>query len=118
MSNGGSPVIDYRVEYDQSMDVWIEVATSWTANYFTTSYLQPITPGNYYKFKVQSRNAVGYSDESDTLIILAAIIPGASSTPITYNDGTSVYLKWDPPSSDPVMDYGEPIRGYRVYIRH
>lgn len=118
VSNGGSPVIDYRVSYDQSMDVWVEVATSWTATSFTTTYLQTITPGNNYKFKVESRNAVGYSDESEVLIVLAAIIPGAPSTPITYNDGTSVYLKWDHPSMDPVVDYGEPIRGYRVYIRH
>jgi titin len=64
VSDGGSPVIDYRVQYDQSMDVWVEVATSWTSQYFTTTYLQPITPGSEYKFKVESRNAVGYSDES------------------------------------------------------
>jgi hypothetical protein len=118
VSDGGSPVIDYRVWFDQSMDSWVQIATSWTQKSFTTTYLQPVTPGNYYKFKVEARNAVGYSDESEVLIMLAAIIPGAPTDVITYNDGTSVYLRWTPPSPDPVMDYGEPIRGYKVYIRH
>ena len=45
-------------------------------------------------------------------------MPGAPSTPVTYNDGTNVYLRWGPPSENPVVDYGEQIRGYRVYIRH
>jgi len=85
---------------------------------FTTTYLQQVQPGNMYKFKVKSRNAVGFSDFSEELQILAAILPGAPSTPITYNDGTNVYLKWNPPSDDAAIDYGEVIRGYRVYIRH
>jgi hypothetical protein len=118
VSNGGSDIIDYKVEYDQSMDTYVEVASGLTVRSFTTTYLEAITAGNYYKFKVYSRNAVGYSDASEEFTILAAILPGACSTPITYNDGTNVYLRWSPPSDDPVTDYGEPIRGYRVEIRH
>jgi hypothetical protein len=67
---------------------------------------------------VEARNAVGYSEYSEEVSILAAIIPGAPSTPVTYNDGTNVYLRWDPPSDNPVTDYGDVIRGYWVYIRH
>jgi hypothetical protein len=55
---------------------------------------------------------------SQEIVILAAILPGAPSSPITFNDGTKVYLKWEPPSYDPLEDYGDVIRGYRVLIRH
>ena len=66
---------------------------------------------------MEARNAVGYSDLSAPLRILSAIIPGAPSTPITYNDGTNVFIKWNPPSSDPITDYGDVIMGYKVFIR-
>ncbi len=66
---------------------------------------------------MKARNAVGFSLQSQVITILAAIVPSASSTPITYNDGTNVYIKWNPPSSNPVVDFGDVIRGYRVYIR-
>jgi hypothetical protein len=52
VSNGGSPIIDYKVTYDRSMNSWVEVASGLTALSFTTTYLQSITPGNYYKFRV------------------------------------------------------------------
>ena len=85
---------------------------------FTTSNAQAISSGSNYKFKVEARNAVGYSVYSAEIDILAAIIPGAPSEPITYNDGTNVYLRWDAPSENPVTDYGDVIRGYKVLIRH
>jgi hypothetical protein len=45
---------------------------------------------------------------------LAAIVPGAPSTPITSNDGTNIYVDWNPPSATPIAVYGDSIRGYLV----
>lgn len=56
--NGGQIVLDYRISFDQSTDTWITLATAITNTYYTKGDL--IT-GNTYKFKVEARNAVGYS---------------------------------------------------------
>ena len=59
VSTGGSPIIDYRVSYDQSTGVY-KVLDSGIADrsYQTTVTL---TPGATYNFKVEARNSVGYS---------------------------------------------------------
>ena len=54
-----------------------------TTKSYTTSAATPITPGANYKFMVQARNVVGLSQNSTQFNILAAIVPGAPSTPIT-----------------------------------
>jgi hypothetical protein len=77
----------------------VTIGFSVTTQSFTTTFAQTITPGMTYNFVVFSRNAVGMSTSSAQIAILAAIVPGAPSTPVTYNDGTNVYLKWDPPST-------------------
>jgi hypothetical protein len=81
---------------------------------YTTSAATAITPGGNYKFIVQSRNIVGLSQNSTQLNILAAIVPGAPSVPVTSNDGTSVFIDWNPPSLTPLVNYGDSIRGYLV----
>jgi len=54
-----------------------------TVQSFTTSQQQNIIPGNTYRFKVKSRNIVGYSSLSVELAIIAAVVPGAPTTIIT-----------------------------------
>jgi len=44
-----------------------------TTPYYTTS--TSITPGTTYKFKVTARNAVGSSEQSVAVAILAAKVP-------------------------------------------
>lgn len=71
-----------------------------------------ITAGRTYKFKIEARNTVGYSLESEELSILAAVIPGKPSSPITQVQGTNVVITWS------VSDDGAaPITGYLVKIR-
>lgn len=40
ISNGGTPVIDYRVSYDQGIGSFIVIATGVTATQFTTTSQQ------------------------------------------------------------------------------
>lgn len=63
---------------------------------------------------VQSRNIVGLSTNSTTISILASIVPGKPSTPVTSNNGVLVMIDWDPPSLTPIANYGDSIRGYLV----
>lgn len=71
-SDNGSPVIDYQLSYDQGIDDYIVLASGITVTSFVASSLQP---GFTYKFKVESRNLVGYSVYSNEAVILAAKIP-------------------------------------------
>jgi hypothetical protein len=58
-SDGGSPVIDYTVYYDQGINSLIMLDTGIINQYYQTTI--DITPGTFYKFKVTSRNSVGNS---------------------------------------------------------
>lgn len=70
ISTGGSPIIDYRVFYDQSTGDYIELDSGITLKSYETTVL--LTPGAIYNFKVEARNSVGYSLQSDALAILCA----------------------------------------------
>ena len=80
-----------------------------TAYYSTTATL---TANTVYKFKVESRNAFGYSTSfSNEVSIRAASVPTAPQTlannPAVTSSGT-VGITWLAPSSDggsPVIDY-------------
>jgi hypothetical protein len=85
-SNGGSPIIGYNVYFDQGVGNFIMLTSGVTLQSYTTSAATPITTGANYKFMVQARNVVGLSQNSTQFNILAAIVPGAPSVPVTSND--------------------------------
>ena len=58
LANGGTPVIDYRLLYDQGTNNYITLASGITNLYYLATTL---TMGTTYKFKVESRNSYGYS---------------------------------------------------------
>jgi len=60
-NDGGSPVIDYRVSFDFSTNNYVILASGVPTQSFTVSGL---IPGNIYKFKIEARNAIGYSPDS------------------------------------------------------
>jgi len=68
-SNGGTPVIDYHLYYDQGVGNYITLASGITTQFYTAVGL---TQGVTYRFKVRSRNAYGTSLDSAELSILAA----------------------------------------------
>jgi hypothetical protein len=59
VSTGGSPIIDYRIYYDQSIGVQKLLATGVIARSYTTTVT--LTAGATYRFKIEARNSVGYS---------------------------------------------------------
>lgn len=71
-SNGGTPVIDYRVY----SDLGNAAATNFVildSNIVALTYVTVnVQLGVTYRFKVAARNAQGYSDLSSSVTILAA----------------------------------------------
>jgi len=73
--NGGSPLIDYSIWFDNaSGSTFTQLVSGLTSLSYTASSL---TPGLTYQFKVQARNLYGFSEFSSTVSILAAQIPDA-----------------------------------------
>jgi hypothetical protein len=61
-SNGGSPVIDYSVYYDQGISVYTLLESGVTSASYTTEVT--LNSGVTYSFKVTARNSVGSSEHS------------------------------------------------------
>lgn len=76
LSNGGTPVIDYDVYYDQGLgtDEYVIIAENIGAEFITDVDL---TPDVIYTFKVTARNTVGDSLLSASISIRAAEVPDA-----------------------------------------
>ena len=74
-SDGGTPLIDYNVFYDQGTGSFTQLATGITNKFYETTLV--VIAGSTYVFKVQARNSVGISAESATVSILAAKTPDA-----------------------------------------
>jgi hypothetical protein len=79
ISTGGSPILDYRISYDQASGSYVVLQSGVTTKSYTTSVL--LTPGQTYKFKVEARNQVGYSQLSQSVSILCAQPPDQPGAP-------------------------------------
>lgn len=108
-SNGGSPVIDFDVYYDQATDNFVLLEANVGTAHYTTNV--PLNPGLTYSFYVRARNSVGVSLNSDPITILVAKAPDA---PINLQNvpalttGYQVGLDWEEGpynGASPVIDY-------------
>jgi len=73
---GGTPVIDYRVSWDQGTSTYTVLATGITTISYQTTI--SLTANTVYKFKIESRNAYGYSTSfSNEVSIRAAAVSTA-----------------------------------------
>lgn len=71
-----------------------------------------LTPGAFYKFKVEALNSVGYSIPSASLEILCAQPPDKPSAPTTSFSQLSVVVAWDAPYNG-----GSQILSYSIKFR-
>ena len=71
-----------------------------------------LTAGLTYKFKIEARNAFGFSAYSDELTVLSGFTPFKPAAPNTLVSGSHVVIEWTAPESN-----GSPLLGYRVKIR-
>lgn len=78
--NGGLPVLDYRISFDQGSGQDTPLETGVQSLTYTTHSL---IPGVTYRFTVAARNDHGYSEESVFVDVLAAQNPDQPDAPIT-----------------------------------
>ena len=107
--NGGAPILDYRISFDQALDTYIVRASEITDKEYTVSGL---TASFTYKFKVEARNSFGYSPYSAEIAIICATIPDVPAEPQTTNVNEKVQFTWSEPSNN-----GLPITSYSVMIQ-
>ena len=103
----GSTILDYRINSDQSTGVWIVLGTTSLRTYTATS----LTSNKNYNFKVEARNAYGYSAVSSVVNILSASIPSVITQPTTSVSGNNVVITWTGPYNG-----GSPITSYTIQI--
>lgn len=72
-----------------------------------------MTDGVIYQFKVEARNAVGYSPQSASVTIMAAAVADAPINLVnepSVTDATQIKFSWTPD-----YDGGTPILDYNIY---
>ena len=100
-------MIDYRVSSNGGSGT---VYTPLEARITTLPYIAiSLTPGTTYSFKVEARNAFGYSSPSASVEILAAEVPSRPADPSTVLDDTNILISWSAP-----FDQGSPITSYKI----
>jgi hypothetical protein len=82
LDDGGLPVLDFRISYSEVDGIYSLLESNIVLNSYLATNL---VSGTEYKFKVESRNAHGYSDYSDEILLLAAFKPLAPETVQTAN---------------------------------
>lgn len=110
VANGATPVIDYRLQYRlDSSSTWLTLASF----YKSTSYtLTGIANDSNYRFRVQSRNKVGFSAYSSEVVVKAARLPETPTNVVTSIGSKTVIITWTAPNNG-----GSPITQYYVAIR-
>jgi hypothetical protein len=114
-ANGGKPILDYMVEYDLADgSSWTTLETDILQKQYTATGLDQ---GNTYKFRVYACNQVGYSEASEEIHILTAIIPDAPSDVLTTVVANDIVITWSSPSEDFLQDYGANLLHYTIEIQ-
>ena len=109
-ANGGTPVIDYRLSWDQGTNTYQVLAIGITTTSYTT--IITLTSDTVYKFKVESRNAFGYSTTySSEISVRAAKVsdaPTSLANNVVVTASGVIGLTWSAGSyngGSPVLDY-------------
>ena len=108
MSNGGSPVINYRLYRGTTPgnDLFIAEVGNVTT-YFDTS----LDNGRTYYYKVRALNIVGEGPDSNEASANPGAMPGEPRVFAAVGGSKEVTLTWLPP----IDDGGRQITGYEVY---
>jgi hypothetical protein len=106
INSGGSVINDYRVSMTQGSDPYQVIETAALTTAYTATGLNA---GEYYKFKIESRNDAHHSDFSQDIELLCASIPSKPALNTVANLLDSIYIDWDAPA-----DNGLPITSYTV----
>jgi hypothetical protein len=113
-SDGGMPVLDFDVYYDQGSSSWVLLEEGVVPTEYTTSVA--LTADLIYAFKLTARNSVGDSVYSEQISIRAAKVPDAPLNLRNLSARTSAYqvgLAWD----EGAYNGGSAVLDYRITFK-
>jgi len=102
-------VLDYRIYYAQLGSEYSLLVQGVTTTSYTT--IVSLITNEQYKFKVQARNAVGYSLDSSEITVRVARKPDVPTSLATAINGDFVKISWAAP-----YDGGSPLLSYTIQI--
>ena len=113
--NNGSNIDDYKVLWCFGSDSSCTFSTVVTSTGGATSQtVSGLSKGNYYQFKVQAHNSIGFSEASVAHLTIAADVPLEPDTPERVHaltDQTQITVSWQPHAESG----GSPILHYILY---
>ena len=113
-SNGGSPVIDYKIYWDNgagdgNFDTVLASSTYPLLEYTASG----LTAGTYYSFKITAINIIDESLKSTSGRFLASDVPGIPGTPVkTSADADQITISWTASTNDG----GSTLLLYHIYL--
>jgi hypothetical protein len=111
-SNGGTPVIDYRISWDAGTGTFVVLASGVTTTTYTTT--NSLTANTEYQFKIESRNSFGFSTAFSNLVSVRAASQPDAPTNLLNNVAVTasgvIGFTW----SAGTYDGGSPIIDYRI----
>ena len=96
--NGGTPIIDYIVYWDNGSQGNIEVAAASTGLWHTYEATE-VLPGETYGFWIVAKNYLGPGTPSDKVFALAAQEPDQPDTPTVKATYNSYQVSWVAPNN-------------------
>jgi titin len=108
-SNGGSAIIDYKVEVSSNCSIYKTINTTPSANLGVR--VTGLNPGTKYCFRVSTKTDVGYSLPSKVVEVTTFGYPPSAPTGLGVKaSATSITLSWKAPTSV----RGSAVRNYIV----
>ena len=102
LSNGGSAISDYKIEYKLSTEPTVWTTFNDGVSTGTMATVTGLTNGQIYNFRVSATNTVGYSVASNTATATPSL--SVSSAPLTLaassRENNKSVLTWTVPSSN------------------
>ena len=110
--NGGTPVTDFTVYWDNGINGNVEVAAASTGLWGTfTTVADSVTAGVTYNFWVTATNYIGVGTASNKLQVTASQVPDAPDIPVATATYNSIQITWQAPNNQ-----GSPVTYYTVFL--
>jgi len=110
--NGGSPITDYTVYWDDGISGNIEMTAESTGLWGTfTTADGAVFAGTTYNFWVIAHNYIGSGTASQKLSVTASQIPDTPAAPTATASFNSIQVNWVAPNNQ-----GSPITYYTVFL--
>lgn len=113
---GGAAITSYNIQYDDASTgaIWTDlIGFASDSLALTVTVTSSIDVGSIYRFRYRGKNAFGFGEWSDPLLLYASRVPTQIATVTITNEDVLVRISWSAPS----YNGGSPILGYRIKVK-